>query len=128
MPAEVGNHLLKSSCKLHDLAFCPAAIVGMIAVRLAQESAVAAVIGFNEGDIRIREDAPSRFRLNADERIIRGMNDERGYSNSIDHVRCGRTSVVIIGSRKTAIVCRNPVIKPAQTVNPAAAPDIEVRG
>src|SRR4029077_7006315 len=111
------RELPKCLYELHHLAFGPATIVLMIAIRFANEGAVTAVCRFDESDIRICQNTFARFGPHSDKRIIRGMDDQCRDRDSIDHVGSGGASVIVIGSGETAVEGGNPVIKPSQTVD-----------
>src|SRR3979411_26374 len=81
--------------ELHDLMLCPAAVVRGAAVDLSQKRAVASVGGFNVSDIGIGKNFLPGLVRNADEGIVRGMNNQGWDANPIYHVGSGRTGVII---------------------------------
>ena len=70
---------------MDDLVLSPVAVIA-ISVVIGEEGTMAAVFGFEKGDIGIRADHASRFRENANERIIGGVQNERWDCDAIDHI------------------------------------------
>src|ERR1700732_5364138 len=72
--------------KFHYPTLRPAAIV---AIRLRQEGAVAAILGLDENDVGIGKNPLPRFWKNADKWIVGCVQDQRGHSNVVDDVGSG---------------------------------------
>src|SRR4029077_12255592 len=106
----------------------PAAVVGRISIALAEEGTVAAVIGFDVGDVRIGGNAANRFRLHADEGIVCGVDDEGRDRDALDHVGGCGARVVVVGPGKSEIEGGDAVVEHAQAGNAAQARYVELSG
>ena len=73
--------------EVHHLAFCPASIVS---IWLCKKGAVAAVSGFQQGNVRISHDLRAGVRQQADKRIIGGM-DHKSWDRDAERERVNRT-------------------------------------
>ena len=82
--------------KIHDFTFGPAAIVFGLAIPLSKKCTMAAVVGFHKRDISIGKNSPARLRLQADEGVVGGMNDQRRDCDAIHNVgSCGARVIII---------------------------------
>ena len=106
---------------MHYFLFRPATVVVRIAVASADECAVSAVGRLDECDIRIAQDPFARLGPQANERVVGGMNDQRGDGDPVDYVRGSGSGVVIICAGESTVVGRDPVIELAQASDSAQA-------
>ena len=74
--------------ELDDLLFRPAAVV---AIRRGQKSAMSAMLAVQVDDIRIGRQLRFRLRPQHNERVIAGMNNQRGNRDSIENARGAST-------------------------------------
>src|SRR5215472_7042587 len=93
--------------EMDHLAFRPAAIVS---IGWAKESAVSAVLGFEQRDVGVGLDLSAGFRKQADEGIVQRMDDQRGHGNFVDHAGRSGTMVVVICAGKSTVVRRHNVV------------------
>src|ERR1700683_2802372 len=114
--------------KLHNFALCPAAIVSRISAAFSDESTVAAVFSFEISDVPIRKQRLPRLRQNANERIVRGVDHQRGSRDMVDQGGGGSAGIVIVCAGEVAVVSRDAIIKVSQSLNSAQARSVKVRG
>ena len=114
--------------KFDDLLLGPTAIVAWIDVAKPDECTVSAVGRFDVGDVGIAQNTFARLGTHANERIVSGVNYKRRDGDAVYYVRGGRASIVIVGSRESAVVGGDPVIKLPQASHPAQAGQIEEAG
>src|SRR5258706_7599602 len=93
--------------ELYHLLLGPALGLGQVgaarAVALGEESAVAAVRGLDESDIGIGGELGARFVAEADERIVRRVQDERGDGDVFEDARGAGAGVVIVGAGEAGV-------------------------
>src|SRR5450432_264411 len=70
-----------------------------------------ATFGLEVGDVRILPQFVAGGGQDADERIVLGMNDERGHRYTVEHLCRRRASVVVLGVTKAAVAGRNLVVE-----------------
>src|SRR5260370_22841571 len=113
----MGWKISSGSALLHELdhlALCPAAVLRGAAIDLSQKRAMTSVRGFNVSDMGIGKNFLPCLRRYSDERIVRGVNNQRGHDNPIYHIGSGRTSVLIRRIGESTIEPCNSVIEAAQ--------------
>src|ERR1700674_1463999 len=89
---------------------------------------MAAVFGFEEGNIRIGQNFLSRLRKDADKRVVGRVQNESGDGDAIHHVRRSGARVIINCASKAAVVSCNLVIKFAQSGHTAQTRSLEYFG
>ena len=103
-----------------------ASAVASCIVMLANEGAMTTIASLNEVDVGISGEFAARFWGDADERIVGGVQDQRGHADPIDDMR-RRSSVIIVGNiAKTAVVGRDLVVELSQASEAAKTVGIEV--
>ncbi len=76
---------LELAKKVHDLVLRPVAVVA-VSITIGEEGTMAAIFGFEKGDIGIGTDLFSSLGKNANERIISGVQNERRNRNAIHYI------------------------------------------
>src|SRR6266478_1629870 len=89
---------------------------------------MAAVFGFEESDIRIRQDFLPSLGKDADKGVIGRVQNEGGHGDAIYNIRCRGSGIVINCAGKTAIVSGNLVIKFAKGVHTTQTRGLEYFG
>src|SRR5215470_19158739 len=88
--------------------------MSVIAVGFGEKRAMPAIFSLNEGYVWVGVDLGARGRQNADEGIVRCIQNVRGHGNSLDNV-CGRRASIVVGSAvEPAIERRHLVIEVTQ--------------
>ncbi len=86
---------------------------------------MSAVLGLDVGNIVIGEERLARLRQKTNERIVDGMDDQRGSRDPVDHIGGCGPGVVVIGTGESAIVGSYAVVKLAQRLDSAQARGVE---
>ena len=101
-----------------DGGFSPVDVVAGI---LSEIGAVAAVRGFNEGDVRVGDDLGAGFHGKPDEGIVEGKEDERGHGDAVNDAGTGGAVVVVGGVLEVAVAGDDFVVEVAQRANASQA-------
>jgi len=104
----------------------PVTVVAIGGLGRSEEGAVATVICFEQRDLRVRFDGGAGFRQEADEGIVAGMDEERGYSNAIEHARSGGAVVVVVGRLEAGVERGDTVVELAHRTD--AGGDLGIEG
>src|SRR5581483_12186949 len=87
---------------------------------------MATVLGLEECDIRVRNNPGTSLRSKADERIIRCVQNERGYGDVFNDAGSCRPVVVIVGACEAAIMRGYFIVEFAQAPDALATAYVEV--
>src|ERR1700683_1597433 len=94
----------------------------------ADKGAMAAVLGFDVSNLGVGKKLLPRFRQNAHERIIGGMDNQLGPREVTDQVGSGSSGVIVIRAGEAAVVSGHSIIKLSQRFYSAQTRSIEVSG
>src|SRR5205085_5833718 len=89
---------------------------------------MAAIFGFEEGNVRIGQDFLPRLGKDADKRVVGRVQNEGGDGDAIYHVRRSGALVIIHCAGKAAVVSGNLVIKFAKSGHTAQTRSLEYLG
>src|SRR5437016_683802 len=110
--------------KINDTPLRPSSV---ITIRLGQESTVASMIRFNQGDLRIGLQLLARLWQNADKRIVLGMNHQRRHSNLVHHAGSRSAVVIIVSAAKSTIRRGNDLVEFADAARTPLQLAIDIR-
>ena len=106
----------------------PVTIVAVGVLGGGEEGAVAAVTGFEEGDVRVGFDDGACLGGEADEGVVAGVDEERGDGDAIEHARGGGAVVVVVCGLKAGVECGDAVVELAQRADAGGAWGSKARG
>src|SRR5271163_1455750 len=127
----------ESAQKIYNFLFGPITVVwasitvscfGSQAGGLPDKRTVPAVCRLDEGDVRVRTKLLPGLGRDANERIIRSVQDQSGHCDLPHHVRRRGAVIIIVDAGEAAIVGGYFVIEFAQAPNAAQAAGVEVFG
>ena len=103
----------------------PVAVVAGGRVRLREEGAVAALDGFEEGDMRVRDDLVASIGGETDEGIVERIQNECRDGDLVDDARGSYPIVVILCSSEAGIESDDALVEVAQRADSDGAVGIE---
>ena len=86
---------------------------------------MAAVLGFDESDVRVGGDGGAGGVDQANERIVAGVEDERGNGDAVEHAGGGGAVVVVVRGPEAGVERGDAVVEFAQGVDAGRALRIE---
>ena len=105
--------------------FGPVAVVVVGEVRGGEEGAVAAVFGFEEGDVGVGGDGGAGFGGEADEGVVAGVEDEGGDGDFVEDAGGGGFVVVVGCGAEAGVEGGDAVVEVAEGVDRGGALGVE---
>src|SRR5580704_10285850 len=93
--------------------------VDSVAIVLAEIGAMAAVRSLDERDVGIGQDSGAGLQGEADKRIVKGVQDQGGDCDPVDHPGAGSAVVVVVRVTETAVAGHDLVVKLTQRADGA---------
>src|SRR6266851_8042260 len=92
----------------------PVTVVAAGGIGWGEEGAVPAVEGFDVGDVGVREDGGAALGEEAQEGVVRRVEDERGDSDAIENAGSGGVVVVVVSAGEAGVQRGDAIVELAK--------------